>query len=109
VETPHAKAYQTLQATHQEIDGDCLSCHVVGYGEPSGYTVELLSDSKGAKYKGTDDAHLRNVQCESCHGIGTFHGTANMVKVPTAETCTSCHTPDQDEDFNYEEALAKVH
>ncbi len=57
---PHAKAYQTLQKGYQEYNLDCVGCHVTGYGKPGGSTV-------------THNEHLKNVQCEQCHGPGSLH------------------------------------
>jgi len=38
-----------------------------------------------------EGVEIQNVQCEQCHGMGTFHGTRGMVtKVPEA-TCVECH------------------
>lgn len=105
-ETAHANAYQTLVDAEKETADNCLGCHVVGYGKPSGYEIEWLTDSSNNQYFGSDSIELRNVQCESCHGMGTFHGTNMMVKVPDEETCRTCHTGEFDKDFNYAEALA---
>src|SRR5262249_31829021 len=62
--TDHARAYQTLvDAKHpstRQFDGDCVVCHVVGFGYHTGFNDGML----GAQAK----LKLRNVGCESCHG-----------------------------------------
>jgi hypothetical protein len=110
-ETPHARAFQTLVEAEKETDDDCLECHVVGYNEPTGYAVDWLQDKMGRPVTATDNASLRNVQCESCHGMGTYHGTNLMMKVPEEETCRNCHQGDFDKGFDYQEALTsgKIH
>ena len=37
--TNHAGAYDTLVRHGSDHDGECVSCHVVGYGEPGGYEI----------------------------------------------------------------------
>lgn len=106
-ESPHAHAYKALVDQNKQTVSECLTCHTVGYGKPTGYQVEWLTDQDKSRYAAGDSTSLRNVQCESCHGMGTFHGTANLVKVPTEETCRNCHTGEFERGFNYKEALAK--
>ena len=106
-ETAHANAYHSLVEADKETAENCLECHVVGYGQHSGYEIEWLTDSSGNRYSGSDKVELRNVQCENCHGMGTFHGTDMMVKIPDEETCRTCHTGEFDKGFNYADALAK--
>jgi cytochrome c peroxidase len=108
-QTPHARAYQTLVESEQEAVDECLVCHVVGYGQPTGYEVSWKKKDKGKEETLVDNPSLRNVQCESCHGIGTLHGTVVMEKAPGEKTCLTCHTGEYGEGFNYAEAVAKVH
>jgi cytochrome c554/c'-like protein len=105
--TPHAQAYQTLVKEDMQNNEDCLKCHTVGYGEQTGYTVTKLTDSESKPVSTIDTPQLRNVQCESCHGMGTFHGTEMLVKVTAEETCRNCHSGDYEKNFNYQDALAK--
>lgn len=83
--TPHANAFKTLIERRRNHSPRCVSCHVVGFQEASGYTI------------GQKQQHLINVGCESCHGPGGAHvanaSAARFVKVDMA-TCSSCHTPD---------------
>jgi hypothetical protein len=106
-ETSHANAYQTLVESQKETVDECLKCHVVGFGQHSGYEIKWITDAGGERYSGGDSHELRNVQCESCHGMGTFHGTSMMQKIPDEDTCRTCHSGDFDKGFDYAVALAK--
>ncbi|MGA1780734.1 MAG: multiheme c-type cytochrome [Planctomycetota bacterium] len=80
--TGHGKAYQTLVDAESQFRYDCISCHVLGYGET------FVDAHAVGPYK--------DVQCESCHGKNPQHPTAPAdhpwPKVNT-ETCWSCHDP----------------
>src|SRR5262249_26793158 len=59
--TPHSHAYQTLvedpKPPHlRQYDGECVVCHVVGFGYKGGFTNEAKTP------------HLKDVGCENCHG-----------------------------------------
>ena len=94
----HARAFATLTKNQRDSSPECLPCHVVGYGQPGGF----------ASKQGTPD--LVNVQCENCHGMGTKHpdhGAANAAVVGP-DVCLSCHTHEQNPNFDYEEALKHI-
>jgi nitrate/TMAO reductase-like tetraheme cytochrome c subunit len=57
----HAHAFASLFAFKADADPNCISCHTVGFGNPSGYERKWA----GAK--------LADVGCESCHGPGSQH------------------------------------
>src|ERR1017187_1450952 len=57
----HAHAFATLIGRNADADPKCISCHTVGFGDPSGYRREFK------------DSKLVNVGCESCHGPGSLH------------------------------------
>jgi hypothetical protein len=61
----HAHAYHSLEtAKHpglRQYDGECVACHVVGFGYQGGFKDEVAT------------AKLKNVGCESCHGPGSLH------------------------------------
>jgi len=82
-QTIHATAFQTLVDSGDEANYLCLPCHTVGYGVPGGYLDEESTP------------HLKNVQCESCHGPGSNHADdpdANPLEVNVASAlCGSCH------------------
>jgi hypothetical protein len=103
---PHALAFQTLVAAGRQADPSCIGCHVTGWGDPTGYRLATLpADSLGHPATG-DALELRNVQCESCHGKGTAHGTAGMVARVAEEACRSCHDEANDPDFDFKKAIA---
>jgi cytochrome c554/c'-like protein len=98
--TKHASAYKTLLDVHRHYQPRCVSCHVVGYGSPSGYRV------------GAPEEPLGNVQCEVCHGPGAAHvespGRGNIRRAVPATVCEQCHTPDHSDRFVYAEQVPKV-
>jgi Cytochrome c554 and c-prime len=66
----HFKAYETLVATARDpslrqYDGECVVCHVVGFGHPTGFY------DKGVKPE--TEKWLKAVGCESCHGPASEH------------------------------------
>jgi hypothetical protein len=62
----HGHAYEALEKiaskpSGRNFDGECIVCHTVGYQFETGYVNEKTT------------AHLKHVQCESCHGPGSLH------------------------------------
>ena len=95
--TSHSVAWKTLVDTKSDSKTECIGCHVVGYQKPGGFA--------GAG----STPQLSNVQCESCHGMGTEHdGFSSSPHKVTAEACITCHHGDSDPNFNFTTALAKV-
>jgi hypothetical protein len=108
----HGHAWETLVKAEKEGDRypwpvtaypDCVSCHVVGYREQTGFvdgeTTPLLGD----------------VGCERCHGPGSLHNASpmrnKMGKVGggiAARLCTECHDFEQSPDFDYRERWSKI-
>jgi hypothetical protein len=103
----HAHAWQTLVDAEKDPKRygwpvtkypDCVSCHVVGYGEKSGF----VSAEK--------TAHLTDVGCERCHGPGLDHVASGGTKklgilggaLPSV-MCTQCHDYEQSPEFVYGE------
>jgi len=86
--TAHAKAWQTLVDRHKDATPDCIPCHVLGYKQAGGY--------------GTMATNRVNVQCESCHGMGTGHEAfaASHPKV-SEQVCQSCHNATTSPDFAF--------
>jgi hypothetical protein len=101
--TVHGRAYQTLVDTNQQYDLACVSCHVTGFREPGGSEV-------------VENQGLRDVQCEVCHGPGTFHveqpeakGSALHIRLDSPEeVCGQCHTPEHSDTFAYEAYMRDV-
>lgn len=108
----HAAAWQTLVKAEADPKRygwpvtaypDCVGCHVVGYGERTGF---LGMDH-------TPD--LAAVGCESCHGAGSAHanggGLVPMGKVGGGQAsvlCTTCHDYEQSPDFLYGDRWPKI-
>lgn len=94
----HARAWQTLKDAGATMDPECVSCHVVGLHELSGF----VSEEK------TPD--LLNVGCEDCHGPMTQH----LKQVDLPETlkarmaCQRCHTPEHSPGFDRAKYLDKI-
>jgi len=95
--TPHARAWQTLVDNHKENAGECIVCHVLGYKKPGGFETAVATPK------------MSNVQCESCHGMGTKHEAfaATPHKV-TEGVCTQCHNADNDPTWSFGAKLPKV-
>jgi len=100
----HAHAYRTLVDVGSQYDPECIKCHVVGFGYEQGY----ISDET--------DEQLRNVGCEVCHGPGSDHMAAILLKQEDSQTtepkilCLDCHTTEHSPDYqgHEEEYLKKV-
>lgn len=102
--------------------GECLECHVTGWGK-GGYTLDIdASDPKAVK-KNND---LGSVGCEVCHGPGDKYKSMKIMKglgdgsidaasvagymVPTEATCRGCHNERSPsfEGFDFKERYAKI-
>jgi 2',3'-cyclic-nucleotide 2'-phosphodiesterase (5'-nucleotidase family) len=94
--TPHAKAFATLQNDKKQGDEKCIGCHVTGWHQPGGYSFA------------TTEPDLRNVQCESCHNVGTQHERGGQAAKVTKETCLNCHTGEWAKGFDFATYLPKV-
>ncbi len=78
--TRHAQAFDTLVTHGEERDGECVSCHVVGYDQPGGYSFSNPA------------AHLEDVGCETCHGRGGPHlSPDHLSDGGYAAVCGTCH------------------
>ena len=97
--TRHASAYTTLERKGQQFNGQCLPCHVTGaFGQSGEIVLNLAHD-------------LRQVGCETCHGPAKQHAArpqSAKLNRPTKDTCLRCHTADQDDNFIFPEALARL-
>lgn len=100
--TVHSHAWQTLVDDDKQLDLSCVSCHVTGFRKPGG--SELV-----------ENAGLRDVQCEVCHGAGALHADdggskAGLVTLSTtSQLCTGeCHTPEHSDTFDYVPYLRDV-
>lgn len=88
--TQHATAYDTLVTHGVERDAECVSCHVVGLGQPGGFDMNA------------PQPYLEDVGCESCHGRGGPHLSPDFVKQRDyAPVCETCHNPTHSLGFDY--------
>ena len=85
----------------------CARCH------PDEYTAWAATAHFAAQRTGArpEDAEapagldIANVQCEHCHGLGTFHGTPGMETKVQEAICRDCHIEEGAPDFDYKAAL----
>jgi hypothetical protein len=91
----HARAYEALTKKNSEGLAECLVCHTTGYGEPTGFNSSSSID-------------LKNVQCESCHGMGSKHKRDGSYKQVSEQKCLVCHTKEMSPGFNYKTYLKKI-
>jgi len=100
--TVHAQAWKTLVDVGKQADDKCVGCHVTGFGQVGGSSLGFTR-------------HFENVQCESCHGPGSNHVAGEGNEAPLAirrdtpeSTCTTCHTEQHSDTFNYEAYLRDI-
>jgi len=95
--TAHASAYDTLVKHGADTDEECVSCHVVGHGQPGGFVDTLATPQ------------LEDVGCESCHGRGGPHLSPDFV--PDGDygaACITCHDTKHSLGFDYEEFRPRI-
>lgn len=98
-QTPHARSYDTLVGKSQQFNQDCLPCHVTG----------IISGEE--PYILTLPEELLQVGCEACHGPGKIHAaeSATALRRPGQAVCLRCHTPDQDDNFDFSKKTPLIH
>lgn len=99
----HARAWETLEAADKHYDFTCVGCHTVGFRAPGGFCS--LAETEAEPF--------RDVGCESCHGPGSAHlsaqDAASIDLGAEPATCTaSCHVPAHSDTFEYARYRAKV-
>lgn len=103
---------------HRELPGDCLACHELFHGAPTGRclgchpadTIGLIS-SDGVLSEGGPPfhAHLKEPDCLVCHpehldfsaartAVGFRH---DSLQPPVQPRCRSCHSQPRDRDHRY--------
>lgn len=101
--TKHASAWAAIESGHRgnrTMDAECVSCHTTGFEFDSGFVNAATTP------------HLRNQQCENCHGPGSLHVTDPMnweyrsQMVLTREEaeqtlCIRCHDSDNDPHWDF--------
>jgi hypothetical protein len=126
----HALAYKTLETIKQppfrHYDGECVSCHTVGFNHLTGYADALRGDNKGMIKK------LQSVGCESCHGPCSEHvkdknnmlvraainpfkaatngppGTKERLQLKLNVFCQTCHDSDNDVHWKFDKNWPQV-
>jgi thiol-disulfide isomerase/thioredoxin len=91
--THHSTAYWTLYEREEAENPDCIGCHVVGFGQPSGFEL--------AKYR----SPVADVGCEACHGPGGPHAGDRQPVAASREVCVTCHDADHSIRFDLNRAL----
>lgn len=134
-ETAHAKTFDILLtekakkigveknlATTPDQAGECLQCHVTGWGTPSGYQLEVDETDKKAVIKNNG---LKSVSCEACHGPGSLYKGKKVMKAihngeqdaaslgltyPDEKICLGCHNKKSPtfESFVFKERYDKI-
>ncbi len=102
--TGHAGAWETLVKAEQQFNRECLLCHVTlpTYDQETVIRQNLLAGLK---------EEFRGVGCETCHGPARQHSLQPAQFLPAnpdEQLCLSCHTPERDDNFVYEEKLKKI-
>lgn len=121
LETPHAKAYETLGTDkakevykakmgkdgNPQTDAACLKCHTTGHGVDAKFTAKLKIEE--------------GVTCESCHGAGADYGKMDVMKDHAASVaagmtdkaidgCVKCHNSESPtyKEFKKDEFYIKI-
>lgn len=116
-DSPHAHAYDSLVKAKRpglrQFDGECVSCHVTGFGYQGGFKNEA------------ETPHLKDNGCENCHGPcsehvkktnnAQLHALMNPYRTPANEmpeakkkrlhlidqSCQKCHDIDNDVHWDF--------
>jgi hypothetical protein len=94
----HARAFNSLIAREADADPNCIACHTIGFGSPTGY----LRNAGREKFI--------DVGCESCHGPGSLHvkqreGDKSIdfrYRPLGAGDCLKCHHGEFSRPFDWE-------
>lgn len=95
----HGEAFRALRGQQADADPQCIGCHTIGFGTPTGYR---------RKYAGS---RLIDVGCESCHGPGSLHvrqhrGDATVsfkFRPLAAGDCQKCHYGEFSRPFDWDQ------
>ena len=94
--TAHASAFKTIANDEKWDQPECWSCHVTGFGERTGHSEKELMPERW------------NVQCEVCHGMGTFHTRSPDRPRVDEKTCARCHVKEHSPDFDFDKYLPQI-
>jgi len=86
----------------------CARCHADEYTAWSNgaHAAAVRKERSHDPAEVAEGIDIGNVQCEHCHGLGTFHGTPAMETQVSEETCRGCHEAEGAPPVNYADALA---
>jgi hypothetical protein len=100
--TKHFQAWETLEKVNRQFDYECIGCHTTGFDLPGGATLAR-------------NEHLRDVQCEVCHGPGSLHIDADgqdkprtVTRSPAESLCKGCHSFEHSDTFDFTAYLRDV-
>jgi 2',3'-cyclic-nucleotide 2'-phosphodiesterase (5'-nucleotidase family) len=108
ITTPHAHAMDTLVEGAEHYNPECVVCHTTGYMKGGFISLDTTPQYAG-------------VQCVSCHGRMEGHidvysgkreaseGEIEKTAKVTQDICLRCHTPERDNNFNFEMDKKEVH
>ena len=96
--TGHAKAFQALSKDNRQSDPECLSCHTTGFKVKGGFTSEAATP------------HLKDIQCEVCHGPGVGHSRKPKAGygIVSQTTCLHCHDAANSPKYEHKSYMTKV-
>jgi hypothetical protein len=91
--TGHADAFSGIANLPPAVRKNCLPCHTVGYGQPTGFVDP------------TTTPQLMDVGCENCHGPAAGHkyGDHDLIRPAVtiaSEVCGGCHSGDHNPTYN---------
>ncbi len=93
----HANAFKLLADLGMDASSECLDCHTVGHGEPTGFENPRI------------EPDLSGVQCESCHKMGSDHVMERGEKEKVGRAlCVTCHDKENSPDFDFVSYMEKI-
>ena len=111
----HAHAFATLEKKGKHFDPECLACHVVGlnpWEAPENASAADRNFEGGTGFLSPQTTpHLKNVQCENCHGPARAHLKNNKIKPANNDpkmVCVICHQGSHSPVFNFETYWPKI-
>jgi len=111
----HAHAFATLENKGKHFDPECLECHVVGlkpWEAPADASESVLKFAGRTGFLSSSlTPHLKNVQCENCHGPARAHLENSKIHPANKEpksACVSCHQGSHSPMFNFETYWPKI-
>ena len=111
----HAHAFATLEKKGKHFDPECLACHVVGlkpWEAPENASATDRKFEGGTGFMSLQTTpHLKNVQCENCHGPARTHLENNKIKPANKDPkmiCANCHQGSHSPVFDFETYWPKI-